>query len=343
MKIWIDLTNSPHINFFEPFIETWEKQGHELVITSRDLANTVDLANQKKWRHKLISGHGGKNRFLKVFYFLTRTVHLWFFLRNKKIDLGISHSSFGAPLVGKIIGCPTIYLNDNEHTKGNYLAFPFATINLFPEFLIDKFKNNFFAKLFKVKFYTGIKEGVYLSQSFQLIKKNYNSNEKANIYVRLEPETADYYSGNTDFLETLLVELSETSNVFVLPRNDRQKLHFKNSKFDGIKVIERPVGLKDIYFNCDLLIGAGGSMTRELALLNVTTLSIYQDDLLEVDKFLVNNNFMYHNTNPSAQEILTLVKNKQVTTNEELMKKGCIAYDHILQVVSDLTGENCES
>lgn len=339
MKIWIDLTNSPHINFFEPFKKIWEKQGHELIITTRDLSNTIDLVNQKKWKHTLISGHAGKSRFLKGIYFLMRVFRLWFFLKNQKIDVGISHSSFYAPLVGKMIGCKTIYLNDNEHAKGNYLAFPFATISLLPEFLIDKFKNNIFAKIFNIKFYKGVKEGVYLSQNTPSIKENFNPKEKANIYVRLEPDTADYYSGNTKFLDDLLIALSVNENVVILPRNKRQKLRFENQIFKDIKVVESTISFQEICSNCDLFIGAGGSMTRELALLNITTLSIYQGKLLEVDKYLVANNFMHHISNPTLEEVLLIIKNKQANINKKLLKKGCEAFNLIMQTVDELGNE----
>ena len=38
-------------------------------------------------------------------------------------------------------------------------------------------------------------------------------------------------------------------------------------------------------------------MTRELAILGIPTISVYQDDLLEVDKFLLEENLMMHEPN----------------------------------------------
>lgn len=43
MKIWLDLTNSPHVKFFAPMIAEL-KVHHELVITCRPLlTNTIGL------------------------------------------------------------------------------------------------------------------------------------------------------------------------------------------------------------------------------------------------------------------------------------------------------------
>ena len=42
MKIWIDLTNSPHVNFFDGMINDL-KGNHEVLLTCRPLANTIEL------------------------------------------------------------------------------------------------------------------------------------------------------------------------------------------------------------------------------------------------------------------------------------------------------------
>ena len=70
MKIWIDLTNSPHINFFKPFIKRWEKEGYEIIITARELANTIELINQNGWKYTEIGGHAGKSKIKKLLYFI---------------------------------------------------------------------------------------------------------------------------------------------------------------------------------------------------------------------------------------------------------------------------------
>src|SRR4051812_27707955 len=44
MKIWIDLANSPHALLFAPVARSLEELGHEVVVTARDNAQTVELA-----------------------------------------------------------------------------------------------------------------------------------------------------------------------------------------------------------------------------------------------------------------------------------------------------------
>src|SRR5690554_2240541 len=201
MKIWIDLTNSPHINFFKPFINQWKSEGNEIIITTRDLANTIDLIKQNNWEYNEIGGHAGKSKLRKMLYFPRRVFLLYKFLKKVKPDIGITQSSFYLPVVGKLLHCPTIYLNDNEHAKGNFLAFRYASLNIIPEFLENLAKEQKWDKKFKLMFYPGIKEGIYLSQSPIVNLDRRESISERKIYIRLEPWVAQYYSGKNHFMD----------------------------------------------------------------------------------------------------------------------------------------------
>lgn len=325
MKIWIDLTNSPHVNFFKPFIKKWVEEGHEIILTSRDLANTIDLIEQNGWDYSEVGGHAGKSKFKKLLYFPNRIKDLYLFLKNKTPDIGISHSSFYSPLVCRLLKVPSIYLNDNEHAKGNYLAFKFATLNILPEFLKTKSGEKKWDKKYKMVFYPGIKEGIYLSQA-SFVKESIDQTKKNKIFVRLEPWTAQYYSGDSTFMYQLIEKISKKNEVTILPRSDKQAEHFKLENLFNVKVSEKPIPLETIYNECRLFIGAGGSMTRELAFLGVSTLSVYQGELLEVDKYLIEHGFMEYNKNPVYSEVQNLLHKKEYTGINELIEKGNLAF-----------------
>lgn len=48
MKVWIDLSNSPHPLIFAPIARHLSDDGHDVFITARDHAQTVELA-QERW------------------------------------------------------------------------------------------------------------------------------------------------------------------------------------------------------------------------------------------------------------------------------------------------------
>lgn len=326
MKIWIDLTNSPHINFFKPFIKQWKREGIDIIITTRDLANTIDLIKQNDWKYYEVGGHAGKNKFKKILYFLKRVFLLRRFLRNFKPDIGISHSSFYSPVVSKLIGIPSIYLNDNEHAKGNYLAFNFSSLNLLPDSLKKKAYELGWIKKYKMDFYPGIKEGVYLSQLNWANQIFSNDKKKKSIYIRLEPWTAQYYSGSNHFIDDLIKELKEDYHIVILPRGNKQAVHYNNKSFLGIEIAKKPLFLEEIFIDCDLFIGAGGSMTREIAFLKIPTISIYQDELLEVDKYLIKNKLMFHKKNLNKKEVELMLNSKPGKINLNLKAKGVDAF-----------------
>ena len=43
MRIWVDLTNSPHVLVMRPLIEAMREDGHEVEVTARDFAQTLEL------------------------------------------------------------------------------------------------------------------------------------------------------------------------------------------------------------------------------------------------------------------------------------------------------------
>jgi predicted glycosyltransferase len=136
VNIWIDLTNSPHVNFLAGMIRELE-QSHEVLLTCRPLANTIEMLELHRFNHHVIGKHYGKNTLKKTFGFMARIFQLYGFLKGKSIDVAISHSSFYSPIVAYFLGIRSIYLNDNEHAVGNRISFIFANQIMVPEF----FKN----------------------------------------------------------------------------------------------------------------------------------------------------------------------------------------------------------
>jgi len=62
MKIWIDLTNSPHVLFFEPIIENLREKGHKVKIIVKNHAQTTQLLDFFGMKYDIIGKtYTGKN------------------------------------------------------------------------------------------------------------------------------------------------------------------------------------------------------------------------------------------------------------------------------------------
>jgi predicted glycosyltransferase len=111
MRIWIELANSPHINMFAAMIRDLERE-HEVVITCRPLANTVDLLDLHGIKYTVVGIHYGGRLSAKLLGFPIRVMHLRDFLAGRNIDVAISQSSFPAPVAARLLRVRCIYLND---------------------------------------------------------------------------------------------------------------------------------------------------------------------------------------------------------------------------------------
>ena len=62
MKIWVDLTNSPHVLVLRPVIDVLRADGHEVSVTARDFAQTLALLEQYEMPHEAIGRHRGEKK-----------------------------------------------------------------------------------------------------------------------------------------------------------------------------------------------------------------------------------------------------------------------------------------
>ncbi len=103
--------------------------------------------------------------------------------------------------------------------------------------------------------------------------------------MRPPPEGALYHrEGNVRFDDILEQVLSEGAQVVLLPRGAEQEVRYRR---DGVVIPERPVDGSALLATVDLMIGAGGTMTRESALLGTPTYTVYLGELAAADAELI--------------------------------------------------------
>ncbi len=322
MKIWFDLSNSPHIPLFSAMIKDLMTE-HEVVITCRPLANTIDLLDLHGFKYTVVGKHYGGKFSAKLFGYPVRVWQLYQFLRKKKIQVAISQSTFHSPITAWLLGVPVIYMNDNEHAMGNIPSFIFASKILIPEFLDPKKAQKQCARRSKIIQYPGVKEGIYL---WNAMITHVPIQEKK-IFIRPEPWIAQYYKGALNFMDDMILYLKDKAQVVLLPRGKEQALHYEQEKFKGVVVQSKALSLEEIAGKCRLFIGAGGTMTREMAVLGVPTISVYQDELLDVDTYLLENKMMEHRPDLTGEQALEYMEHcDQKGANDLLLQKGKETY-----------------
>jgi predicted glycosyltransferase len=309
------------------------RNDHDVLLTCRPLANTIDLLKLKGFEYHEIGSHYGANKIKKGLGFPIRVMQLYSFLKNRQIDVAISHSSFYSPVVARLLGIRSIYINDNEHAFGNRISFLCASTIMIPEFLSTELVRHQWGNPKKVIQYPGVKEAIYLSGLDGHIRNSIpHESDTKEIFIRPEPWTAQYYRGEKNFMDDLIINLKNKYKIILMPRGKQQKIYYSQDKFQGITIPQIPLSLEEMISRCSLFIGAGGTMTREAAVLGIPTISIYQSELLAVDRYLIDKGYMTHKKKLTAEFVVDFIgHNSRINPGTELIDKGRTAYRLILE------------
>ncbi len=292
-KVWIDIDNSPHVPFFLPIIKELEKHGIELVLTARNMYQVCDLLEFFRLPCKVVGGHYGKNKILKVLSNCVRAVQLVPTVKAARPDLAISHGSRGQMLLCKALGIPAMMMHDYEHsTKTGFLEPDWV---LMPAVIPDGVMSK---KTDRVLRYPGLKEDVYIP-TFRpdpsILTQLGISTDDLVVTLRPPATEAHYHNPESEllFAETLRLLASKPNvRAVTLPRNARQGQQLRAEWSDLISsgrmlVPANPVdGLNLIWFS-DLVVSGGGTMNREAAALGVPVYSIFRGKIGAVDRYLV--------------------------------------------------------
>src|SRR5215204_6666291 len=231
MRIWIDLANSPHVPFFRALATEFTRRGHEFVVTARDFAETVDLAEKAGLQANVIGGHGGEKLSGKAGNLVQRGLALARWGCSRKFDLAVSHNSYSQILAGRALSLKTVTLMDYEHQPANHLAFRLASRIVVPRAFPDAALARFGASPAKVRRYEGIKEDVYLAnfQPDPIFDKQLSElgigAEKILITVRPPATEALYHRFENELFELFLKRVTEKPDAMVvlLPRTQSQR------------------------------------------------------------------------------------------------------------------------
>src|SRR5258706_3837080 len=275
MRIWIDLANSPHVPFFRSLADQFVRRNHEVVVTARDLAETVKLAEAAGFAYEVIGGHGGGKLSGKAGNLVQRALGLARWGRGRNLDLAVSHNSYSQILAARALSLWTVTLMDYEHQPANHLAFRMASRIIVPDAFPEAALTRFGASATKVKRYAGLKEDVYLADfqcdpEFQELLRRLGV-DQSNVLVTVRPPASDalYHRFENELFDELLERLLATPNVKVvlLPRNDLQRDTY-NARADGSLIVPAlPLDGGNLIALCDFVGSAGGTKNLDAAAL----------------------------------------------------------------------------
>jgi predicted glycosyltransferase len=296
MRIWIDLANSPHVPFFHALIPEFTSRGHQIEITARDFAQTLELATKAGMMPHVIGGHGGGTFHGKAGNLVGRAAALRKWARDRGVDLALSHNSYAQIAAAAALGIKSVTLMDYEYQPANHLAFRLASRVIVPRSFPATELRKYGASTKKVKRYDGLKEDVYLAEfkpdpSFeQTLQKLGLASEDVLVVARPPAREALYHRFENELFDDLLTKLSARADVKVilLPRTEAQRADYEAQKLPNMIIPREALDGANLIAAADLVISAGGTMNREAAVLGIPAASIYAGKWAAVDEQLVN-------------------------------------------------------
>jgi hypothetical protein len=296
MRIWVDLANSPHVPFFCALTREFRARGHEVEVTARDFAQTVELARAARMSPAVIGGHGGRALSAKAGNLVGRAVALARWARGRRFELAVSHNSYSQVLAARLLGVRAATLMDYEHQPANHLAFRLASRVVVPAAFPADALRRFGASARKVRRYEGMKEDVYLAHfapdpRFGARLGALGVAER-DVLVVVRPPARDalYHRFENELFAELIDSLAARPGVraLMLARTGAQREELR-ARFPGASFVWPDAALDgaNLVAASDLVVSAGGTMNREAAALGVPAATVYAGRFAAVDAQLV--------------------------------------------------------
>jgi predicted glycosyltransferase len=320
MRVWVDFTASAHPLVFRPLVERLRAQGHEVEITAREYAQTLQLIESHGMTATVIGHHGGRSALGKATQMRTRLKALRRWAKGRDFDLALAHGSHELTMTARRLGIPSSTTFDYEWAwLQHQLGCRAATRVVVPASIPPERLKSYGAVPPKLQQYPGLKEEYYLSdfEPDESILGDWSIDPaRVLVVLRPPPDVSLYHRHSNPLFPMTLEHLgrSEDVHAFVIPRTEEQRDFVKSLALPSVIVPERAVDAQSLIALADLVVSAGGTMNREAAALGVPVYTTYGGRLGGVDEQLIRDGRLRPLTDPRA---LDLRKRDRVAVTRE--------------------------
>ena len=288
MRIWVDLTNSPHVLVMRPVVRALEADGHEVEVTARDFAQTLELCDRLGVAHTPVGRHRGGRAASKALGLVSRSSALVRWARGRKFDAALGHGSNDVTVAAKFLRVPSATAFDYEwatvqHNVNCRLARNVVVPDAIPAERLDRY-----GARGKVRQYAGLKEEYYLADfepSEAVLDELRLDRSQPIAVVRTPPDVSLYHRFENPLFKQVLERLRDQAQTVVLPRTAEQRDEVAGA--GGFVVPERAVDAQSLVWHADLVVSAGGTMNREAVALGTPVFTTFEGRLGAVDELLL--------------------------------------------------------
>jgi len=293
VKVWIDITNSPHVLFFAPIVQRLLAQGHQVTVTARSYAQTEQLLADHRIDALVIGRHRGRNVAAKAAGLAARGSQLVALGRREKFDVAAGPTSNALAVAAALLRIPQVPMFDYEYAKvshhltlrlGDEVIVPAAIplVRLLPYGIEPE----------RIVRYPGLKEEYYL-HDFEpdpgILDRLGADASRIVIVLRPAPEVTLYHRIENPLVDEMVTRMGgrEDVQIVILPRTEQQRTRFVEMGRPSVIVPERAVDGLSLIAAADLVVGAGGTMNREAVALGTPVYTLFAGRMGAVDERLI--------------------------------------------------------
>jgi uncharacterized protein len=287
VKVWIDLTNSPHVLVMRPVIEDLQARGHEVQVTARDFAQTLGLCERFGIAHTAIGHHRGGGLAAKAWGLTARSATLTRWAARRHFDLALGHGSNDITVAAAVLRIPCATTFDYEWaTVQHNVNCRLAQAVVVPAAIPPERLYRYGARG-KIRAYEGLKEEYYLAdfEPDPAVLGGLGLDPARPIaVVRTPPAVSLYHRFENDLFAAVLDRLRGQQTV-VMPRTPEQRAELERS--GGFIVPREAIDAQSLIAYADLVVSAGGTMNREAVALGTPVFTVFEGRLGAVDEALI--------------------------------------------------------
>jgi predicted glycosyltransferase len=336
------MTASAHVLVFRPLIGLLRDQGHEVEVTARDYAQTLQLLELHGLEATVVGRHGGRSRLGKARSLTSRLHALHGWARGRRFDLALAHGSHELTLSARRLGIPSATTHDYEFaTLQHHLGLRAATRVVVPESIPPARFERFGVRPPKLVRYPGLKEEYYLADfdADPSVPAALGVDaSRVVVVLRPPPDVSLYHRHSNPLFPQTLAELGtrDTVHAVVLPRTHEQRAYVRSLALPSVIVPERAVDAQSLIALADLVVSAGGTMNREAAALGVPVYTTYGGRLGGVDEALIRERRLVPLSDPRAIEL-----RKRGRTGSERVRRDPSSLLRLLLSAVEGDGDPC--
>ncbi len=289
MRIWFDILTPKYVLFFKPLINRLKANGYEVLITSREYREVIELLKIKNVDALIIGKYGGETLKGKLIASIERMQKMIEIAEQYKPDLAISSCSPDLSRVAFGLNIPHIAVTEGVNSKFVMkLTLPLSRLLLAPAYIPIEEWLAYGISQDRIITYKGLDALAWLSDFTPddkiLQKLNIRKNNKKIILIRPEERFASYLRGKTSIVKEETAQMfqkfakkHDDTLLIILPRY-REDIEILKKLYGQFSIIlDQVVDGASLLNVTDIFISGGGTMSQEAVLLGIPAISVYPE------------------------------------------------------------------